>query len=212
MSGLQDRQAACLKAAGYRKPTKKDLLERIDELLDEGPSELFDPKLIGMVWLYFERQPSAKAARSDAHWVAQAVSTDEDRPWIWCVRTEPGKLIATDGHRMHLATDQNVVSQGYLDATTLKPVEAPAPGMDFPPYEQILPAMPENAELVKLTDFTPVDRESVEVLGIRLNRRYVREAFAGSDAMRFGHDGPLDPVRLESLDGKRVAVIMPMRP
>lgn len=210
MTTLQDRQAACLKAAGYRKPTKRELLDRIDELLDGGPP--VDPKLIGMVWLYFEQRPNQRAAGSDAHWVAQAVGTDETRQLMWCVRTEPGKLIATDGHRLHLATGQDVTSEGYLDATTLKPVEAPSPGMDFPPYDQLMPAMPEDAELVMLADFMPVDRESVELTGIRLNRRYVREAFAGSDAMRFGHDGPLDPVRLESLDGRRVAVIMSMRP
>jgi hypothetical protein len=208
MTTLQDRQAACLKAAGYRKPTKKDLLTRIDELLDAGPPT--EPELIGMVWLYFEQRPNHRAAKHDSWWVAQAVGTSEHRPWLWCVRTEPSKLIATDGHRLHLATDQNVVSRGYLDATTLKPVEAP--DVTFPPYEQVMPAMPEGAELVKLDDFTPVDRESVELAGIRLNRRYVREAFAGSDAMRYGHGGPLDPVRLESVDGKRVAVIMPMRP
>lgn len=210
MSELQDRQAACLKAAGYRKPTKRELLDRIDELLNGGPP--VDPKLIGMVWLYFEQRPSQRAAGSDAHWVAQAVRTDGRRPWLWCVRTEPGKLIATDGHRLHLAVGQDVTSSGYLDATTLHPVEAPSSGMDFPPYEQVMPAMPEGAELVKLSDFVPVDREAVELAGIRLNRRYVREAFAGSDAMRYGHDGLLDPVRLESVDGKRVAVIMPMRP
>jgi hypothetical protein len=165
-----------------------------------------------MVWLYFERQPNQRAAKHDSWWVAQVVGTDDTRPWLYHVRTEPGKLIATDGHRLHLATDQNVVHKGYLDATTLTPVEAPAPDIDFPPYEQVMPAMPEDAELVKLDDFTPVDRESVELAGIRLNRRYVREAFAGSDVMRFGRGGPLDPVRLESVDGKRVAVIMPMRP
>jgi hypothetical protein len=210
MTTLQDRQAACLKAAGYRKPTKKDLLTRIDELLDAGPPT--DPKLIGMVWLYFEQRPNHRAAKHDSWSVAQAVGTSEHRPWRWGVRTEPGKLIATDGHRMHLAAGQDVTDGGYLDATTLTPVEAPAPGMDFPPYEQVMPAMPEGAELVKLDDFTPADRESVELAGIRLNRRYVREAFAGSDAMRYGRGGPLDPVRLESVDGKRVAVIMPMRP
>jgi hypothetical protein len=211
MTELQDRQAACLKAAGYRKPTKREITEHLEEFLFEASGPIPE-KLIGMIWLYFERQPSAKAARSDAHWVAQAVGTDEDRPWIWCVRTEPGKLIATDGHRMHLATGQDVTDGGYLDATTLKPVEAPSPGMDFPPYEQVMPAMPENAELVKLDDFVPVDREAVTLAGIKLSRRYVREAFAGSDAMRFGHVSPVEPVRLESVDGKRVAVIMPMRP
>jgi hypothetical protein len=187
------------------------MLEHIEDILG-GHADLIDSKLIGLVWLYFEPRPSQRAAKHDSYWVAQAVSTDENRPWIHCVRTEPGKLIATDGHRVHLATGQNVTSEGYLDATTLTPVEAPAPGMDFPPYEQVMPAMSEGAELVKLEDFVPADRDSVKLNGVLFNRRYVREAFAGSDQMLFGITGALDPVRLESTDGKRVAVIMPLRP
>jgi hypothetical protein len=105
--------------------------------------------------------------------------------------------------------ESNPTYTGWLDPTTLTPFINP--DVTFPPYEQVVPAMPEGAELVGLDDFVPVGKDSIRLDGIHFNRRYVLEAFAGSDTMLSGVTGALDPVRFESVDGKRVAVIMPMR-
>jgi hypothetical protein len=181
-------------------------LEHIEDTLG-GHADLIDLKLIGMVWLYFEQRPSQRAARDVRYWVAQAASTDETREHLRWVRAEPGRLIATDGHRLHMAEVPAAVA-GFLHPTTLTAVDVDAV---FPPYEQVVPAMPEGAELVGLDDFEPVSKDSIRLDDIHFNRRYVLEAFAGSDTMLSGVTGALDPVRFESVDGKRVAVIMPMR-
>jgi hypothetical protein len=201
---LQQRQAACLKAAGYAKPTKKELLTVIDEILES--SESFDPKLVGLVWLYFEKNPSQKAANYPSWWVAQAVSKDETRPSLHNVRCEPGKLIATDGHRLHIATNQNVVSKGFLEPTTLTPIEFDE---QFPPYDQILNSAPPATKIVSFDDFEPVAKDVVKLGEVFFERRYIKEAFAGSETMRVSKSGPRDVARFEGEN--RTALIMPRR-
>jgi hypothetical protein len=205
-SEIQQKQATCLKAAGYAKPTKKELLTVIDEILESSDS--YDPKLVGLVWLYFEKNPSQKAADDLRYWVAQAVGHGEDRPWLYHVRIEPGKLIATDGHRLHIALDNtNNTYTGFLDATTLTPFIDP--DTQFPPYDEILDSAPPATKIVSFDDFEPMDKDTVKLGEVFFERRYIREAFAGSETMLVSESGPSDIARFEGEN--RTALIMPRR-
>lgn len=208
MSQRAERQAACLRAVGYAKPTKREIVEYVNELIDgDGP---LDERLIGLIWLYFERRPTQRAAKDVRYWVAQAAYTGDDREWMRYVRAEPGKLVATDGHRMHVADAGDVVSTGFRDPTTMLPVD---PGdITFPPYEQVIPPPDLQGRTEKaLTDFEPEGKDVVRLGEALLDRRYVREAYAGSETLLVSARGPLYPVRFDSLDGTRIAVVMPRR-
>jgi hypothetical protein len=200
-SEIQQKQAACLKAAGYAKPTKKELLAVIDEILESSDS--YDPKLVGLVWLYFEKNPSQKAASDLRYWVAQAVSTDDTRPYVRC---ELGKLIATDGHRLHIAEVSDVSEEGFLEPITLTPIEFDG---KFPPYDQILDIAPPATKIVSFDDFEPMAKDIVKLGDVVFERRYIKEAFAGSETMKVSEGDPLNVARFEGEN--RTALIMPRR-
>jgi hypothetical protein len=190
---IQQKQAACLKAAGYFKPTKKELLTVIDEILESSDS--FDPK-------------SQKAASDLRYWVAQAVSKDDTRPHLHNVRCEPGKLIATDGHRLHIAEDDtNSTYTGFLEPITLTPFIDP--DTQFPPYGDIEKIAPPATKIVSFDDFEPMAKDIVKLGEVFFERRYIKEAFAGSETMKVSESGPLDVARFEGEN--RTALIMPRR-
>jgi hypothetical protein len=201
---IQQRQAACLKAAGYAKPTKKELLTVIDELIEKG--DPLDKKLVGLVWLYFEKNPSQKAASDLRYWVAQAVSKDDTRLPLHNVRCEPGKLIATDGHRLHIAEVDDVFTHGFFEPVTLTPIEFDE---QFPPCGDIEKIAIPATKIVSFDDFEPVAKDVVKLGEVFFERRYIKEAFAGSETLRVSESGPRDVARFEGEN--RTALIMPRR-
>jgi hypothetical protein len=203
-SEIQQKQAACLKAAGYAKPTKKELLTVIDELIEKG--DPLDKKLVGLVWLYFEKNPSQKAADDLRYWVAQAVSKDDTKSFMHNVRCEPGKLIATDGHRLHIAEVSEVSADGFLEPITLTPIEFDE---QFPPYGDIEKIAPPATKTVSFDDFEPMAKDIVKLGEVFFERRFIKEAFAGSETMKVSESGPLDVARFEGEN--RTALIMPRR-
>jgi hypothetical protein len=205
-TAIQQKQAACLKAAGYAKPTKKELLTVIDEILESSDS--YDPKLVGLVWLYFEKNPSQKAASDLRYWVAQAVSKDDTKPHLHNVRCEPGKLIATDGHRLHIAEDDtNSTYTGFLEPITLTPFIDP--DTQFPPYGDIEKIAPPATKIVSFDDFEPMAKDVVKLGEVFFERRFIKEAFAGSETMKVSEGDPLNVARFEGEN--RTALIMPRR-
>ncbi len=165
--------------------------------------------LVGMVEKYFGPKINQKAKKNSDFWVTNVVSEFKSSPHIINAYVETGhtnRIIATDGHRMHYCRTK-IEHEGFVHPLTLEPVEC---DLQFPPYDQVVPKSFEHVkENVRLTDFETVEKEQVEFEGILFNKKYVMDAFTGSETMTVSFSGPLDPVQFT--EGYKLAIVMPQR-
>ena len=75
---------------------------------------------------------------SNWEWVALARSSSEPRPWGCGIYVSEEQLVATDGHRLHVAPNDTQLKPGLTyDPKTLRPVDG-----QIPNYAQVLEPVP----------------------------------------------------------------------
>ena len=193
-------ETKCRVMGGFLKPTKKELLEFIDlKLKEPQPTDIFE--LIGKVWLYFE--PSTIFRNADA-WILSAVGTNEKQPNTYHPFVADGALVGTDGHRIHIVKSQ-LTKEGFYHKRTLLPINHK---YDRPKYREILPPMSTDQKLITLGDFNWVDKNTLEYGGTHYRRHYIMCAFSSNICMHAPRKlDKFDPLRLDSIDGNRIALI-----
>ncbi len=206
-----DLNEIATRAANFRYKTKKEDAFQIVRELAEKP---VDPESLAKLYAFF--MPPLPAKAKGFKWVARAMGQNDVRYYLNYVHSEGSRVVATDGHRLHLMPGD--LPAGYYDkAETQCNVAANYPDIDrvIPPRHQA----EEKYNLHEILHKLPV----VEVGGVKVkthayvlpdgshvNKRYLDQAVAKDEPaiLRLYEDGR--PARIDFEDG-RLAVIMPMR-
>lgn len=199
--------------AMYRGQLKKDAAEDlIVEMASRIPGEVHNlAKLLALL------KPPAVAAKTVAAWVAKAAAKKDIRKYLNYVYVNEGVMVATDGHRLHLAPSD--LEPGLYDPKSMVKIwgsdtEVEGHPGKFPDYRRILPvADVESTDLAnveikeRLKLFTPC----TVTLGGKtadINLDYWEDALMRCDKVAVR--GPRESLRLEGPSGE-IAVIMPIR-
>lgn len=193
-----------------------DLVKRLVE------GELLDDYGIAQLYSFFLPPIPAKC-KTPEQWVARAMAKkDETRNYLQWIYSDGSRLVATDGHRLHVwVTD--TYPAGYYDAA-LNPVGNMG---KYPDIDRIIPppfARSEDEIRVKLSDLEVVDVPSDYNLGglaykipgwgdkRGLDAAYVRDALnRGGDLTILGNNGEGKSVLIDGPFNDCQAVVMPMR-
>ena len=162
---------------------------------------------------------SVMAEKNDYAWVGQAISKDELRLVLNAAWVTDGKLVATDGHRLHVLKNVDLPEGARYFVKRGKLVEVTDPKLleeSPPPIDHLLS---EYGERVTKKNFDLSNfYEDVAPLGSRLRtfenrtllKKYFEEATCGDrgdTTVTFGLE--LDPIRFSR--NNRVAIVTPMR-
>lgn len=197
----------------YRGKLKKDAAEDlIVEMAARLPGEADNlARLLALI------KPPAVVGKSLEAWVAKAAAKKDVRKYLNFVYVNDGSMVATDGHRLHMAPcdlepgmydPKSMVKMWGLDTEV-----AGHPGR-FPEYRRILPIADvepvENAKVEikeRLKLFTPCT-VTLDGKTVGLNLEYWEQATARCTHVAVR--GPHESLRLEGPNGI-LAVIMPTR-
>ena len=112
------------------KPTKK---QAFNLLLDARNGEDLTSHSISMLLNYFA-PPMPKIPKTVEQWAAKATAEKDLRPYLNSFLVDSGKVIATDGHRLHIGSTD--MPDGKYDKKTLLPVEMEG---TYPKYSRVIP-------------------------------------------------------------------------
>ena len=213
-------------AAISKKPGKRDAQILVRELADALPAEIWREHGESLAQLYtFFMPPKPKTARTAFEWVALAAAGPKEfsRPFLAYVMVEPHRIYATDGHRMHVAPNDDGLAPGaYLPNGDFFATrdEFTSDVGHYPEIDRVIPSAHEWRQEVDL-DELPIGevRGTVcrEVPGGTwtgfFNRKYFDEAAQGMGKLCLqskGHESAMLLTSINSADG-RFAVIMPIR-
>lgn len=114
-----------------RKITKKKAMLALEELAQGAES---DETLEQLATLYSYFKPSTPATpKTEEEWVACAAGVHDVREYLHCLRADKGRLVATDGIRMHICPTE--LPDGAYDSQ-LNPVDARVAGT-FPDWRAV---------------------------------------------------------------------------
>lgn len=195
-----------------RKTNKREAFQLITEAIEAG-----EPLTDGaMAALYGFFMPSPVPAKKPFDWVGLAISTEETRYYLCHVYVTDGRMVATNGHLLHLLpTDRE---DGFYDKAGVK-IEVDA---TFPDFDRVIPPAKgktfvwkrKAAELVKpWTDgHTGKLVHSYKLPnGTYVNKAYWDKATAGLDSVEFQNADSFAPIRIFFDDDSKIAVVMPIR-
>ena len=201
---------------GIKKPNKATASEYMRVLYDtKGVNKEF----IAALYQYF--LPTFKKPKNLIEWVSLAKSKEATRYYITEMHARDGKLVATDGHRLHVVnlvdTDLDEYLKGYISLTGAE-IEL---GGQFPEYERVIPEENLQAEF-DLTQAFEIKQDDygtygtyiyLDLFGTRckFNLKYWQDAVQKDTSCQITKkdDDSRSPVKL-TFDN-RMAVIMPTR-
>lgn len=202
-----------------KKPSRKVAFESvqslIEKLADEQDQQSFKAADLANLYAYF--LPSKpKTAKNDLEWVSKAVAVKDVRYYLNYLHEASGKLVGTDGHRMHwIETKQD---RGYLAPMTGDVVSCDG---TYPNIERVIPhhLSPTHvlrvSELGKSSVIPSKGRPIPQYIfpnGSKFNAQFIDEAVNGADEFLWNPQQDAGfSIYISSLDGVRNAVIMPMR-
>lgn len=196
-------------AQGRSKPNKKAIHQLIAELIrtgkiDAGYEDLAD------IYAWFMPPIPAKA-KTPQDWVAKAMAKDDIRDYLNYLYSDGTRLIATDGHRLHLCPTD--LPEGYYDAAgTSCDV-----GFTFPDVDRVIPAL-DGLLGLPVTESFPVEVNKFDMHCYRLpdgplvQKSYLDAAInrESTGTIYYSPDDNGRAIRVH-LGGDRLAVIMPVR-
>ncbi len=221
-------------ARGVPKPSDKGMaFAALREIIEHTQSDPNGPYregdgdlLLDLARLYAHFLPKpGKRARTTWQWVAMAMAKNDVRHYLCYVYVTEDEIVATDGHRLHVAPNVEGLTPGYYDAAGNR-IHAPDYAR-YPEYKRVIPSprapgrnwydctldeLPLVAESAKLSRYElPVaDPESPN--RVHINAKYVNALFSldPDDAVQINTGGMGDSV-LARLSHGRTAVLMPLR-
>lgn len=194
-----------MKLSHNNKPSRNEAYLKLLDLKERVPSEEY---VIDLLINYFA--PSVpKVPKTAFQWVAKAVADDRDiRKYLRYVHVLDGEMVATDGHRLHIAKTN--LANGFYDPKTGLPAEC---DMKYPDIKRVTPTHGESVEPcdewrceTKLIDKKPLIASDVG--GCFFNNVYLFDAMADSKSDSLVLD-PKGALKGENQFG--TFVIMPMR-
>ena len=211
-SGIRDKEATA--------QILRDLMEQDTERGAEYWAPAYRYLLASM------KLPTAKAGKNDADWVHLAVAVKDIRYYLNWDYSDGTRLMATDGHRLHIATGIQRPA-GWYDKGGQRLDETATEGWEYPDVDRIIPRLSDctayAAVLSELQsgEIPGISRKGKKLLAVKLpcgrwiNRRYLVDALTGHPA---GNDGAFTyhaapdctntSIRIDY--GNRLAVIMPL--
>lgn len=163
-----------------------------------------------------------KTVEDTFRWVHQATSNDETRFYLSAVYCDDGKLIATDGHRMHLWDSPGAGFEQdnfyNINGDKVKMEHA-----NFPPYERVIPSKRFEVEVedIDKVGVSHIHQKDGKVTtaynlipewdALAFNKEYVDQALNGQKQFKlyYAEQDSSGPILLE-LNHDRQAVIMPV--
>lgn len=211
-----------------KKTSKGMAFEALDEVLTSLAGADIDQDTeaaLARLWAHF--MPGRVARPKTAFdWTAKAMATKDERFYLTYFKVTEDKLIATDGHRLHIAQNEDGLAPGFYghEGVWLEPEDS----MKYPDIERVTPD-PEGsgrewletttAELELETKYTKVSGKDVVLNAYRVgatgpyvNADYLNAAVSLEDGpLRINVGDATSTVLLVSGDGKRKAIIVPIR-
>lgn len=132
--------------------------------------------------------PVPKEPRDAFDWVAKAVSDDRDvRKYLRYVYVEDGEMVATNGHRMHIAKTE--LPNGFYDPRTRLLVDTDA---KYPDYKRVIPKL-EKMEcdtgrkcwITSAMQLRGKEVFYVTIGDVAINKMYLDEAMATLDGVHW---------------------------
>ncbi len=221
-------------ARGVPKPSDKalafkalqELIHTMDEVLGESYNCMDGETALAFARLYAHFLPKpGKRARTTWQWVAMAMAKDDVRYYLNYVYVTEDEIVATDGHRLHIAPNVEGLTPGYYDVAGNR-IHAPdyarypdfkrvqpdprASGREW--YDCTMDELPLVAVDAKLSRYElpvadPLCRDRVHI-----NAKYVQQLFGMDPNELIGINvGGMGDSVLAKLGHGRTAVLMPLR-
>jgi hypothetical protein len=190
------------------KVKKARLIMRLRDAYDVTTDPLI---LDALAQAYKHLSPTPTAAAAKKHnftWVALASRPDDIREPLRYVHCDGSRIMATDGHRLHIVPNDEGLAKGFYDRNKQRVEDV---SFRFPDIDRVLPKTDGvepvivDPERVAISD----DGISADLGGVHINLKYFKHAVAGHGGGQWYLRGPLDSAVLKS--GSRTAVIMPIR-
>ncbi len=196
-------------AHGAPKPNKAQIWNVIEGMIEQAPDN-DDASKAELVKLYNFFMPAVPGKpRTPENWVCKALAKNDVRYYLASVYSEGGRIIATDGHRLHVYHTSDYAT-GYYDSQ-LNSIEVDA---TFPNIERVLPKEPMTGttkDVLLSGDISVHDGDqSILIDGVRFKLKYVHDALCGMpEAVNYCRpkDNPI--IRIEADD--KLAVVMGLR-
>lgn len=167
-----------------------------------------------LIDLYNYFMPNYKKSKDLFSWVNNVVSKEETRYYLGKVFVKKGVMMATDGHRLHMAPTE--LEDGFYDPAGIK-IEFDG---KFPDVKRVIPKSKgskratwkrSEAEVVNVDGYGGKPCQCYKLPhGNGINKKYFDEAVYGYDKVKYEYNTKTDPIKLIFPDGKK-AILMPMR-
>lgn len=204
----------------YKHPrrTKAKTRELIEDIVFSGSQPSLDD--MAAIYRYFmPAQPTRLRKNCTAfEWVAAAARATETRAYLQWVYADGKRIVATDGHRLHMILDDR--EPGYYCPVSEALVHEPD-WQQYPPIDRVIPTLPSSDyELVedpKTTVVAGSAKESKVYVQIEGTESYVQERY-WAEALRLAEtqyvytpENPAQTVLITYPEVGAKAVIMPVR-
>lgn len=210
------------RAFQVHKPGKNQAIDIIESMASEHDNGELPSELVRL-YAYFNGRPKApKRAKTAFDWVAQAVSTDDTRQHMQVVQVEENRIAATDGKRLHIASNPDGLEPGKYraDGVRLCSLDSTDCGT-FPNIDCVIPddapdcrftVQPAKLEAEPRSNRTILEPDGINK--IAFNRQYLEQAaLEGSDIL-IESKGPEKAAKVRPVNQPKgwdcVAIIMPM--
>jgi len=194
----------------HKKRNKALAFDALRAILEDLPEEMHDshgPDL-ARLYAFFEPQAPAKP-KTVFDWVAKAMAKKDQRHYLNWVYSDGARIIATNGHRLHIA--HVALEPGFYDKNgTL--AHGPEYAV-FPDVDRVIP--PANPAPVQLADLTPITTRGKVIHKVRINgavsidRAYMQDADSMGPGEWTAPENKSRPARIDYPHG--TAVIMPIK-
>ncbi len=208
-----------------KKAKRAEALEIITRLMQKKEQKTYFEHLDGIgnddierLYRYF-LPAIPKTAKTPAQWIAKATSIpgNDSREFTSYLAVINGKLVATDGNRLHFTTTfdhEEFLDGKFYDPKSLNPVDI---DLQFPDIERVIPSYREDGFVsLNLDDceqsvikYQGADLQVVKVLDNTCNLKYLLDASGGNETFRIQQPGDKNsPYIIESSFG--FAIVAPL--
>lgn len=204
-----------------KKPAKGSAMNDLLQLINQMPEQMYeDNKLMIAGLLTFFTPPVPKTPKDNFSWVVKAVETSPvtDREWTRHILVTDDHIIATDGHRLHVAENDGM-KPGFYDPKTR--IETGFTGKYLCDFDTIQSKFLSKNSVqvdfhwekrkvdIRQMPFVAMTKD-VEGNDYAFNLKYMEDALCGFNDVKQWMPGTGDSYAVIQQDG-RIAILMPFR-